>query len=101
MYRCRFCQSGLLETFADLGMSPLSNSFLSGAQLNGMEPFYPLHAYVCGSCFLVQLAEFETPEQIWEYAEAILPPRRGLKGKETSRGPILPIITIGGNGPGE
>lgn len=65
MYRCRFCQSGLSETFANLGMTPLSNSFLSANELNGMERFYPLHAYVCGSCFLVQLAEFETPDRIF------------------------------------
>jgi len=69
MYRCRFCQSGLSETFADLGMSPLSNSYISSGQLNGMERFYPLHAYVCSSCFLVQLAEFETPDKIFsDYA---------------------------------
>ncbi len=69
MFRCRFCQSVLSETFADLGMSPLSNSFLSPSQLNGMERFYPLHAYVCGSCFLVQLKEFESPEKIFsDYA---------------------------------
>jgi hypothetical protein len=30
-----------------------------------MEPFYPLRAYVCGACFLVQLQEFETPEAIF------------------------------------
>jgi SAM-dependent methyltransferase len=30
-----------------------------------MEPFYPLHAYVCGSCFLVQLQEFESPQHIF------------------------------------
>ena len=69
MYRCRFCQSSLSETFANLGMSPLSNSYLSAAELNGMERFYPLHAYVCGTCFLVQLAEFETPDKIFtDYA---------------------------------
>jgi SAM-dependent methyltransferase len=34
-----------------------------------MEPFYPLHAYVCGQCFLVQLQEFVTPSEIFtEYA---------------------------------
>ena len=34
-----------------------------------MEPFYPLRALVCGSCFLVQLEEFETPERIFsDYA---------------------------------
>ena len=69
MFRCRFCQSGLSETFADLGMSPLSNSYLQQSQLQGMERFYPLHAYVCSSCFLVQLTEFETPERIFsDYA---------------------------------
>ncbi len=69
MYRCRFCKSGLSETFADLGMSPLSNSYLAPAQANAMERFFPLHAYVCGSCFLVQLAEFETPDRIFsDYA---------------------------------
>ena len=34
---------------------------------------------------------FETPEQIWEYAEALLPPRR----KSESRGSQgLPVITV-------
>jgi SAM-dependent methyltransferase len=38
-------------------------------QLNHMEPFYPLHAYVCDRCFLVQLPEYVSPEQIFsEYA---------------------------------
>ena len=50
-------------------MSPLSNSFLSAGQLNQAERFYPLHAYVCASCFLVQLQEFESPEEIFsDYA---------------------------------
>ena len=67
--RCRFCRQPLTETFADLGMSPLSNSYIAPAQLQAMERFYPLHAYVCGSCFLVQLGEFESPEHIFsEYA---------------------------------
>ncbi|MFO0752929.1 MAG: hypothetical protein U0411_06350 [Thermodesulfovibrionales bacterium] len=53
--RCRFCDSPLSDTFADLGVSPLANSYLRPDQLLGMEPFYPLHAYVCPSCYLVQL----------------------------------------------
>ncbi len=69
MLLCRFCHSPLSETFADLGMSPLSNSYVSRENLNRMEPFYPLHAYVCGKCFLVQLAEFESPKNIFsDYA---------------------------------
>ncbi|SRR6266545_4435178 len=66
---CRFCAAPLLHTFVDLGMSPLANSYLTPSQLNRMEPFYPLHVYVCASCFLVQLEEFESPEHIFsDYA---------------------------------
>jgi SAM-dependent methyltransferase len=66
---CRFCQSPLEHVFADLGMSPLANSYLGADQVNRMEPFYPLRALVCGECFLVQLEEFETPRSIFtEYA---------------------------------
>jgi SAM-dependent methyltransferase len=53
----------------DLGTSPLANSYLSKEDLNRMEPFYPLHVYVCSKCFLVQLPESESPEAIFgEYA---------------------------------
>jgi SAM-dependent methyltransferase len=62
---CRSCGAELMHTFCDLGMAPLSNAFLRPEQLQQMEPFYPLHAYVCGSCFLVQLQEFESPQQIF------------------------------------
>jgi hypothetical protein len=34
-----------------------------------MEPFYPLKVYVCNNCFLVQLEEYVSPENIFtEYA---------------------------------
>lgn len=62
---CRFCGTGLEHVFADLGMSPMANAYRSAEQQNRMEPFYPLRAYVCGNCMLVQLEEFETPEQIF------------------------------------
>jgi len=67
---CRFCRAPISRTFADLGVSPISNAFLSAAQLNRMEPFYPLHAFVCEKCLLVQLEEVESPEHIFneEYA---------------------------------
>jgi SAM-dependent methyltransferase len=66
---CRFCAQPLEHVFADLGMSPLANSYLAGDQLAAMEPFYPLLAYVCSGCLLVQLEEFETPDRIFsDYA---------------------------------
>ena len=68
--QCRFCGTPLEHTFADLGMSPVSNAFLKREQLNLKESFYPLHAYVCSGCLLVQLEQFESPEAIFndEYA---------------------------------
>jgi len=67
--RCRFCNTQLKHTFVSLGSSPLSNSYLTKEQLHKMEPFYPLEVYVCGNCFLVQLEEFESPENIFnDYA---------------------------------
>ena len=66
---CRACGEALRETFADLGMSPLANSFVPADRVRRMEPFYPLHARVCGGCRLVQLEDFETPEHIFsDYA---------------------------------
>ncbi|HUI22496.1 MAG TPA: class I SAM-dependent methyltransferase [Methylocella sp.] len=66
---CRLCGERLQHTFVDLGMSPLCESFLAAEQLDAMEPFFPLHAQVCSSCFLVQLREYVSPQHIFtEYA---------------------------------
>jgi len=66
---CRFCAAGLAHSFVDLGMSPLSNAFVAAADLGRMEPFYPLHARVCPDCLLVQLEQFQTPQQLFsDYA---------------------------------
>ena len=69
MSSCRICASPLTCTFADLGMSPLANSYIKPEKANAMEPFYPLHVYVCDQCLLVQLEEFESPQHIFsDYA---------------------------------
>ena len=66
---CRNCGAKLEHTFVDLGMSPLANSYLDAVQLNQMEPFYPLHVRLCGTCFLVQLDPVAKPEEIFsDYA---------------------------------
>jgi len=50
-------------------MSPLCESFLAGDQIDQVESYFPLHALVCGECFLVQLQEYVKPEHIFaEYA---------------------------------
>ncbi|MBI5071107.1 MAG: class I SAM-dependent methyltransferase [Deltaproteobacteria bacterium] len=66
---CSACGAPLRHTFVDLGMSPLCESYVPEERLNEMERFYPLHAWVCGQCFLVQVEEYATPEEIFsEYA---------------------------------
>lgn len=50
-------------------MSPLCESFLTADQIDQMERYFPLHAFVCDTCFLVQLQEYVQPEHIFtEYA---------------------------------
>ena len=67
--RCRHCGTPLQHTLIDLGMSPLCESFLTQDQLDAPETYYPLHARVCHSCWLVQLPEFVSPAHIFtEYA---------------------------------
>ena len=66
---CRFCGAPLRHVILDLGMSPLCESFLPADQLDTMEQFYPLRLQLCDCCWLVQLAEYVAPEQIFtEYA---------------------------------
>lgn len=68
-FRCRFCSTPLTTSLVDLGMSPLCQTQVAPDRLQDMEPFYPLHAYVCHQCFLVQLQEFVSPQEIFgEYA---------------------------------
>ncbi|SDP38125.1 class I SAM-dependent methyltransferase [Phyllobacterium sp. OV277] len=66
MHVCRLCSASLRHTFVDLGMSPPCESFVSREQLDGVEPYYPLHAFVCEECLLVQLGEYISPQAIFE-----------------------------------
>src|SRR5262245_9422604 len=66
---CRLCGRDLTETFVDLGMSPLCESYIPPVQLDAAETFYPLHVRVCSSCLLVQLPAYVPGEQIFsDYA---------------------------------
>ncbi|RJQ40743.1 MAG: class I SAM-dependent methyltransferase [Nitrospiraceae bacterium] len=89
---CRFCGTTLKYSFVDLGVSPLANSLVNQEGLLAGEVFYPLHAYVCESCFLVQLEEFETPQNIFgeytyfsSYAESWLKHARDYTEMAVSR----------------
>ncbi len=65
IHTCQFCNHPLHQTFIDLGLSPLANSYLKKEDLGKPENFYPLHVRVCSACFLVQQPEFATPEKMF------------------------------------
>ena len=65
-HSCRLCGTGLKYTFIDLGMSPPCESFVPRELIDSMEAYYPLHAYVCEECLLVQLSEYVSPQAIFE-----------------------------------
>jgi SAM-dependent methyltransferase len=66
---CRLCGAVLTETFVDLGMSPLCESYLRADQLDARESFYPLHVRICTECLLVQLPAYVPGEDIFsDYA---------------------------------
>lgn len=62
---CRLCNTPLERVFVDLGMSPLCETYPGPEDLDKMEPFYPLRAFVCEKCLLVQLKEYVSPEEIF------------------------------------
>ncbi|HOD12713.1 MAG TPA: class I SAM-dependent methyltransferase [Candidatus Omnitrophota bacterium] len=67
--KCRFCNTELSHLFVSLGSSPFSNVYLRKEQLCNKENFYPLDVFVCERCFLVQLQQFESPDNIFsDYA---------------------------------
>lgn len=104
---CRICSTPLTHSFCDLGMSPLSNAYLESAQLQQMERYYPLHAYVCEKCFLVQLQEFESPERIFSdyayfssYSQTWLDHAKAYTEQMISRfgyGPSSQVVEIASN----
>src|SRR5262245_37639774 len=66
---CRFCQQPLETLCANLGVSPLANSYLLPEQLAQPELFLPLRVFVCDACFLMQSEYVEAPANIFsEYA---------------------------------
>ncbi len=69
VHSCRFCGSDLQRTFVDLGLSPLCETYPAREDLNRGETYYPLHVLVCEKCWLAQLGEYESAEDIFsDYA---------------------------------
>jgi hypothetical protein len=58
---CRGCGDNNFETLLDLGLSPISNSLLSGTHDISSEAKHPLCVVVCLSCGFCQLSEDSEP----------------------------------------
>ena len=63
--KCRFCSTPLAHSVVDLGLSPLCQKHVTPEGLGKPEQFYPLHVYVCGQCWLMQLEAQASPEEIF------------------------------------
>ncbi|WP_417813702.1 class I SAM-dependent methyltransferase [Thalassospira alkalitolerans] len=67
--KCRACGAELNHTLVDLGDSPLANSYVTLDRKDTVDNRYPLHARVCGDCFLVQVDDVVPPSDIFsDYA---------------------------------
>lgn len=62
---CRHCKTPLSVLFADLGATPVSNDYLPADRRYGAEPYYPLRAFVCEECRLVQLEDFRRADELF------------------------------------
>ena len=60
--RCRSCGSSDLESFLDLGATPLANALVRPGNLADDEARFPLEVAFCPDCTLVQILE-EVPEE--------------------------------------
>jgi hypothetical protein len=52
---CRSCGGSQLETFLDLGETPLADRLLTDADLDKPELIFPLRVAFCKDCSLVQI----------------------------------------------
>ncbi len=64
---CRFCGTPLRHTAVDLGLSPLCESIVRQDDLNQGQMFYPLRAFVCEQCWLIQVHELVSGEEIYSH----------------------------------
>jgi SAM-dependent methyltransferase len=104
---CRSCSSPLEHSVVDLGVQPVANSFLTAAQLQEDEPAFPLHAFVCETCWLMQLGWTVSPEEIFSdyayfssYSSSWLGHARAYAGMISARldlGPDDLIVEVASN----
>ncbi len=104
---CRFCAAPLRDTFADLGDAPLANAYPAAGSPERAEPRYPLHAFVCAQCGLVQLGESRDPRTLFcdyayfsSFSDTWLEHARAYADMACRRfalGPATTVVEIGSN----
>jgi SAM-dependent methyltransferase len=62
---CRFCGRLLVHEFINLGCAPPSNAYLTAADLNRPEVYYPLKLSACTDCWLVQTEDYAGAEDLF------------------------------------
>ena len=62
---CRHCEKPLKHTFVNLGFAPPSNAYLTEAELNKPEKYYPLKVKVCNHCWLVQTEDYAQADELF------------------------------------
>lgn len=105
--RCRLCGTELSTIFADLGSTPLANSYLRENYLSVPEPSFPLQAFRCEACGLAQLDVFVRPEAIFgtyeyfsSYSDSLLAHSRRFAQMMTARLGLSPgdrVIEVASN----
>jgi 2-polyprenyl-3-methyl-5-hydroxy-6-metoxy-1,4-benzoquinol methylase len=106
--KCRACAAPLTELFVDLGMSPISNAMRRPDQSDRPEKFYPLRAFVCSECRLVQLQDFCAADELFDdtytyfssYSESWLKHASAYAAMMTERfalGPQSQIVEVASN----
>lgn len=69
---CRHCNRVLKFCILDLGFAPPSNNYITKNDLDRFETYFPLRILICESCFLVQTADFNKPEDLFSKDYAYL-----------------------------
>jgi hypothetical protein len=62
---CRHCNAPLTNVFLDLGFAPPSNAYLTDADLQAPETWFPLKLFVCEHCWLVQTEDYARAEELF------------------------------------
>lgn len=63
---CRICDGKKLTKVLSLGPTPLANAFLESNEARAAEVYYPLDAYLCRDCGLLQLLDVVSPEVLFK-----------------------------------